>query len=91
MSAPASVLTYRDLESEMHEAVDMSEIACSMMENAQGPSNRRDGCYRLTDDEMRLISFAVYHSNRLVRDLKKKWDAIHDSNVSAHSQKGGAK
>ncbi len=91
MSAPREILDYRDLESKLHDAVNMSEVACDMIEQAQCSANHYGGSFHLTDNEMNLVSFSVYHANKLVCELKSKWDEVHESNVAArNSAKGGA-
>ena len=85
MSATGKPLTYRDMEDEIHDAVNMSEAACLLVEDA-GSSTER-GVF-ITHKEWETITFAVYHSNKLLLDLKKRWREIFDSNRSAE---GGAK
>lgn len=75
-------LDYRDLESELLTAVNMAEIACEQIESAQGKYNKTASGFHLSDGEMRLVSFAVYHASDLINALKKKWDAVHDDNAS---------
>ena len=84
------VLDYRDLESELHNAVSMSEVACDMFEQAQGIANRRADGIVLCDEEVRLLSFAIHHANSLAHDLMKKWKAVHDSNVAANRKGASA-
>ncbi|MHA6645056.1 hypothetical protein [Mesorhizobium sp. A623] len=78
MSAAPELLTYYDLESELNDAVSMSEVACDLIENAQCAANRTASGYALTAGEMRLMSFSIYHANSLALKLKKKWDEVHD-------------
>lgn len=83
-------MDYRDLESEMHNAANMSKIACDMLEASQ---SRRagDGSIVIPADHMNVLLFAVYHTDELVRAFKAKWDEIHESNVRASRlDKGGA-
>lgn len=80
MSAAKKVLDYMDIESEMHDAVNMLEVACQMVEAAQNEHNHTARGYSLSDGEMHLISFTVYHATSLALALKAKWSAIHESN-----------
>jgi len=92
MSSAREVLDYRDFESELIDAVNMSEIACDMVEQMQSATSRVTGGYRVTDDQMKLVSFSVYHANKLAIELKERWNQIHDSNVASKvTRKGGAK
>lgn len=88
MSAASKSLSYSELESELLNAVNMSEVACRVLEGAGRRSS--DGLF-FCSEEMELISFSVYHANALVRELKSKWDEIHESNLAAgRAEKGGA-
>lgn len=87
MNAASKTLSYSELESELLNALNMSEIACHVLEGAGRKSS--DGLF-FCSEEMELISFSVYHANALVRELKSKWDEIHESNVAAARAKGGA-
>lgn len=80
-------LDYRDLESELLTAVNMAEIACDQIESAQNKHNRTISGFHLSEDEMNLVSFAVYHTSDLINALKKKWDDVHDANIAPE---GGA-
>ncbi|WP_406873313.1 hypothetical protein WHT83_06345 [Aminobacter sp. P9b] len=78
MSAVTETLNYTDLESELHDAVNMSAIACELLERADSNGFK--------NVDWQILVFAVYHSNSLLIDLKRCFDKIHDSNVAA---KGG--
>ncbi|MGN6772036.1 MAG: hypothetical protein ACTHJQ_19645 [Rhizobiaceae bacterium] len=86
MSAAREVLDYRDLENELHDAVNMSNATCLLVEDAATPTDK--GAL-VTDSEWEVLLFSIYHSNKLLLDLKAKWEAVHSSNVAA--RKGGAK
>ncbi|MBA8910166.1 hypothetical protein [Aminobacter ciceronei] len=84
MNPVTETLDYTDIESELHEAVNMSEIACSLIEHA---GVQRPGGTLVTDDEWNQLLFAVFHANKLSLALKRRWEEVHESNVKA---KGGA-
>lgn len=84
MNAAPEPLNYTDIEDELHEAVNMSEVACSLIERA---GEQRPGGILVTDGEWCQLMFAVFHANKLSLTLKRRWEEIHESNVKA---KGGA-
>lgn len=86
MSPQHNPLDYRHLEVPLHEAVGMSEIACQLVEDLQHPSAKRDGGLVITDNQLEMVTFAVFHANKLIRALDAKWDEIRKSNMV----KGGA-
>jgi hypothetical protein len=73
-------LSYMDLEGDLHDAVNMSEIATTLVEDAQGAPNRVIGAFVISEDEMASLSFAIYHTNKLALALKAKWMEVHNSN-----------
>ncbi|GLS29318.1 hypothetical protein SAMN04488498_113122 [Mesorhizobium albiziae] len=73
-------LTYMDLESAMHDAVNMAEVACEIIERTQCAGNRTTNGYRLADSEMHMLTFVIYHTLELANALKAKFNAIHESN-----------
>ncbi|MHA6686894.1 hypothetical protein [Mesorhizobium sp. A556] len=90
MNTPREPLDYRDLESELEDALSMAAIASEQVEKAFVPLADMDRTtYRLTDGEVRLVHFAVYHSENLLRAVKARWDEIHESNIV--DKEGGAK
>lgn len=90
MNAEREPLDYRDLESELENALNMGAIASERVERAlDGSANAKKCHYYLSDGEVRLIHFAVYHAEDLLKAVKAKWNEIHDSNVAA--KEGGAK
>jgi hypothetical protein len=88
-SAGSKPLSYLDLEGTLHDAVNMADIVCGLIEAAQCEANNTESGLHLSDDEMRLITFSVYHSAQLVGDVMRRWNEVHDSHVAA--KEGGAK
>lgn len=84
--SPREILDYRDLESEIHDAVNMSEVACLLIEQA---GNRKNEGWVVTENEMNMLLFSVYHANSLVNDLKAKWEAVHESNAARRVKSNG--
>ena len=80
MNAASKTLTYIDIESELHAAVNMSEVACSLIEPA---GEQRPGGILVTDGEWCQLMFAVFHANKLSLALKRRWEEVHESNVKA--------
>lgn len=80
-------MTYLDIGDSIHTARYMSDIACEMIEGAQCTANQIKGGYRITDTEMELLSFSIYHASMLINNVKHKWDEVHDSVLAA--RKGG--
>lgn len=73
-------LDYIDLESCLLTAENMAEIACDKIESAQGKFNKTARGYHLSDAEMNLISFAIYHTSDLIKALKERWIEVHKAN-----------
>lgn len=73
-------LDYLDLESSILTAANMAEIACDKIEVAQGKFNKTAKGYHLTDNEMQLVSFAIYHTSDLIKDIKRRWVEVHEAN-----------
>lgn len=84
MSAASEVLDHRDMENEVNDAMHMSNALCLLIEEAGSPTARG---VMIDRKEWETITFAVYHSNKLLLDLKKRWQEIFDSNAVS---KGGA-
>jgi hypothetical protein len=67
-------LTIADMESELHDAANMAEIASRLIE---GAGDNTPGGRRLSASELNLLQFAVYHTSDLVKAAKARWDEIH--------------
>ncbi|MFC3751019.1 hypothetical protein ACFOSR_01460 [Aquamicrobium ahrensii] len=87
MSDTPKTLDYRHLEVSLHEAVGMSEIACQLVEGLEHPAAKRDGGLVITDNQLAMVTFAVFHAHKLIQMLDAKWDEIRKSDMV----KGGAK
>lgn len=75
-------LDYRDLESDLHDAVNMSVVASERMGDFVGSTNRiAEGVYRLTDQEIALMHFLVFQTEQKIEAVLKKWNEIHDNNT----------
>lgn len=73
------------LDGRMHDAVNMSEIACEYLDDAQ--RRKADGHYHIHEEDMRTLAFAVCHTATLINAAKRTWDETWDAAVR---EKGGA-
>lgn len=74
MSTKQEILDYRDLEGDLWNALNMADIAC---DQAGAAGNNP------TQDEIRRLTFAIYHTRDLLEALKEKWNEVHASAVAA--------
>jgi hypothetical protein len=81
-------LSYLDMEGTLHDAVNMADIVCDLIEAAQCEANNTESGLHLSDNELRLIVSSIYHSAQLVGDVMRRWVEVHDSHVAA--EEGGA-
>ena len=74
-----------ELEGGLHDAINMSDIACDLIDESH--ARHHDGYFLISDEQMRVLAFAINHASRLVNQVKKTWDETWDK---ASPQKGGA-
>lgn len=77
MPHSADRLTYLDLEAQINDVDNMSEIAFRLSEHGQKVS----GGFFFSEGDCTSLTFAIIHTNDLIQTLKKRFDQIHASNV----------
>jgi hypothetical protein len=68
-----------DLESDLHDAVNMAFIAADLLENAFGDKNNhreitgKPNTYHLGDEQLEAMLFAVYETHDKIDALRNKY------------------
>ena len=69
---------FRDLESKICNVKNMSSIASRMVEDMIDGAKHIDGLrtLRLTEEQVEVLMFAVFHAEHMADNLKSGWYAV---------------